>query len=318
MTTPTQSFGLPNLQSRAIRGFLFHELRAADDSGWPMACSGTVLPSDAPSETHVGIGAVPRMSKFEGERKAVRTSEQKQIVRNEDYEATLEVTADEVLFDHTTQVQKRISGLSQSYTEHWMDLLTDLLVAGESTACADTQFFFDTDHAQGKSGTQSNDLTSTVVSTTAVTAAEAEKALLQSVKACLGFKDDQGRPKNSGIRAFDILLPLDLFFPFTAALNAPFIADGTVGPRTAVAQVLGGWQFRLHVEPRLTSGVKFYTLASTGTALIRQEAQALEITMQDENSTLYHQKRLMQFGIFTKRGVGYGDWSQAVLTTLTT
>lgn len=315
MTTITKSFGLPSMQSRAIRTFLIQELRAAPDSGYPMAIAGSVIPSDQPIEEHVGIGAVPRMTKFEGERSRHRLREQKQIVRNEDYEASLEVTADEKIFNHTRQVEQRISGLAQSYTEHWQDLLADLLMLGDATtSIVDNKAFFANDHETGESGAQDNLLTFDASDHTDVTAAEAEKAMLLAAKQILSFKDDKGRVKNSGIRSFEIVVPLDLWVAFTMALKSPLIVDGN-GARPPVVASLGGWTFTLHVEPRLTSGVKFYTVASTGTALIRQEVGALDVTMQDENSPLYDEKRLMRFGIFAKRGVGYGDWSQAVQTT---
>lgn len=315
----TRTYGLPNLQQRTVEAFLVQELRNAPDSGWPMASAGPVRPSMQPMETYAGVGAAPGMTEFKGERSKTRLIEQVQTVINKDYEATLQVTGDEILFNKTGDVEKRIGELTQSYTEHWQDLLSDLLVAGEATTTTvDGKTYFATNHETGDSGAQDNDLSFTVVSTSDVTAAEAEKALMKAVEKCLGYKNDKGRPKNSGIRKFDIVVPMPLLFPFTQALKAPFIADGTVGPRTPISQVLGGWTFNLHAEPRLASAVKFYVVAGNGSAFIRQEAQKLEVTSQDRSSPLYHNKRLLEFGIFTKRGANYGDWSQCVLTTLTT
>ena len=39
---------------------------------------------------------------------------------------------------------------------HWASLLSTLIVNGESATCYDEQYFFDTDHSEGESGTQSN------------------------------------------------------------------------------------------------------------------------------------------------------------------
>ena len=38
-------------------------------------------------------------------------------------------------------------------------LINAALLAGESTVCFDGQYFFDTDHSEGDSGSQSNDIT---------------------------------------------------------------------------------------------------------------------------------------------------------------
>jgi phage major head subunit gpT-like protein len=65
---------------------------------------------------------------------------------------------------------------------------------GESQACFDGQFFYDTDHLWGDSGSQSNDLTSNVVTTNDPTAAELKIAFHAALIAMLGFKNDQGKP----------------------------------------------------------------------------------------------------------------------------
>ena len=40
---------------------------------------------------------------------------------------------------------------------HWL-MLTTLMIAGESSLCYDGQYFFDTDHSDGASGTLSNSI----------------------------------------------------------------------------------------------------------------------------------------------------------------
>ena len=73
-------------------------------------------------------------------------------------EATLEVLVDDIRRDKTGQVMTRVRELAERANSHWASLLSALIIAGESTACYDGQYFFDTDHAEGDSGTQDNDI----------------------------------------------------------------------------------------------------------------------------------------------------------------
>ena len=58
----------------------------------------------------------------------------------------------------------------------------------QSTACYDGQFFFDTDHAEGDSGTQSNDITNDIVTTTAPTASELQTSILLATQTILASR----------------------------------------------------------------------------------------------------------------------------------
>jgi phage major head subunit gpT-like protein len=112
-------------------------------------------------------------------------------IPNKDFEATLEVLRHELVRDKTGQIRVRISELARKAANHWQSLLTTLIMAGEAATlgtCYDGQFFFDTDHVEGDSGTQSNDITYNVTTTTAPTAAEMEQAILSGVQQIVGFQ----------------------------------------------------------------------------------------------------------------------------------
>lgn len=311
--------GLSSLHSRAVLGYMFHMLRGEPDSGWIQQVAGTVIPSNMDIETYAGLGATAPLRQWNGPRLARTIKDATYAIENIPYEGTIEVTGDEIRLDKTGQVQRRIDDLRVRYNEHWEQLLTTLILGGESGAaslCYDGQSFFDTDHPE--TGTnQSNDVGSNIGTPSDPTAAEMEAAIFQNVQAMLAFQDDQGQPCNSGLRSFTVMIPTNMLKAATAALNAPFIADGSVGPRTNVLTVLGGFQFLLSVNPRLTNNDRFYTFANTGSALIRQEQLAGMLGALDESSDHFFKHDRLQFGIFTKRGVGYGDWKQAILHTFT-
>jgi len=104
--------------------------------------------------------------------------------------------------------------------------LTTLIVNGASSVCYDGQYFFDNDHSEGDSGTQSNALSGAAATGTQPTAAEAEAALMACVAAILGYKDDQGEPMNEDAKAFRIMVPTVYLAPFAAVLGATTLPPG--------------------------------------------------------------------------------------------
>jgi phage major head subunit gpT-like protein len=106
-----------------------------------------------------------------------------------------------------------------------------VLEQGASSTCFDGQYFFDTDHAWGNSGTQSNSITSTVVSTSAPTVAEVKTAIRKMVKTMLAFKNDQGklynRPTVGRLNDLTLLVPLALRDLVYDALESELIGNST-------------------------------------------------------------------------------------------
>ena len=52
--------------------------------------------------------------------------------------------------------------LAERGRTHYASLLSTLIVNGATTVCYDGQYFFDTDHSEGASGTQSNKIDSDI------------------------------------------------------------------------------------------------------------------------------------------------------------
>jgi hypothetical protein len=157
----------------------------------------------------------PAMREWVGGRQAKGFRENGITIVNKRYEATLEVLLDEMRRDKTGQVMVRVAELAQRTNAHWAKLLSTLLIAGESAVCYDGQFFFDTDHAEGDSGAQDNDLSVDIAVTSAPTAGEMEGAILRLTQQILGFKDDQGEPMNEEARSFLVMVPVNMMRPLT-------------------------------------------------------------------------------------------------------
>jgi phage major head subunit gpT-like protein len=312
--------GASALSSRAIIGEFYATLEQDLGGMWVPGCSN-LFDSNQESETYKWLGQAPQMREWIGGRQAKALRDAGVTITNKTFEATLEVLLDEIRRDKTGQVMVRVRELAQRTNGHWAKLLTELLIAGESTACYDGQFFFDTDHSEHDSGTQSNDLTSDITTTTAPTAGEAETAILKSMEAIIGFKDDQGEPMNEGAKSFLVMVPVPFMSSFAGAIGSEIIVDASTSRTNRILTLgsLGGFTVELAVNARLTWTTKFATFRTDAEtrALIRQEEEGVTVDALAEGSEEEFKNKRHLYGVKAIRNVGYGYWQRACLTTFT-
>jgi phage major head subunit gpT-like protein len=306
--------GAGTLGSRAIIGEFYNKLEQNIGTSWINDVS-MLFQSNQESETYKWLGMAPGMREWVGGRNAKGFRENGITIANKTYEATMEVLLDEIRRDKTGQVMLRIAELAQRTNSHWASLLTTLIVAGTSGECYDGQYFFDTDHSEGDSGTLDNDLTGAAATGTQPTAAEAEAAVMACVTAILGFKDDQGEPMNEGASKFRIMIPAVFLSPFAAVLNNEFIASG----QSNIVKNIDGFSFTMTVNPRLTSGAIFYVFRADGQTkpFIRQEEEPVSLSAIAEGSELEFKENKHEYGVKAIRNVGYGYWQHACVYTFT-
>lgn len=306
-----------SLSSRAIIGEFYNTLEQNTGALWVPGTS-MLVQSNQESETYKWLGMAPAMREWVGGRLAKGFRDNGITITNKTFEATLEVLLDELRRDKAGQVMVRVRELAERTNAHWAKLLSTLIIAGESATCYDGQYFFDTDHAEGDSGTQSNDISYNAGTTTAPTASEMESAILENVQKLLSFKDDQGEPMNEEARSFLVMVPVPFMAASAAALKNPVITD-SVGSRTNTITSLGGFSFELAVNPRLTWTEKFAVFRTDGQtkAFIRQEEEGVTVSAIAEGSELEFKENKHLYGVKAIRNVGYGYWQHACLTTLT-
>jgi phage major head subunit gpT-like protein len=308
------------LSSRAIIGEFYNTLEQDLGSSWIDGTSN-LFNSNQESETYKWLGMAPAMREWIGGRQAKGFRENGITIVNKNFEATLEVLVDEIRRDKTGQVMVRVRELAERTNSHWAKLLTALIINGEATACYDGQYFFDTDHSEGDSGSQSNDISYDVATTTAPTSGEMESAILKSIEQMLGFKDDQGEPMNENARRFLVMVPVPFMSSAAGALGAQVIVDGSTSRSNRIMTMgsLGGFQIDLAVNARLTWTTKFATFRLDGQTkgLIRQEEEGVSIDAIAEGSELEFKEKKHHYGVKAIRNVGYGYWQRACLTTLT-
>jgi phage major head subunit gpT-like protein len=305
-----------SLSSRAIIGSFYHALEQNVGAAWidPISMQ---FQSNQESESYKWLGMSPMMREWVGGRQAKGFRENGVIIANKKFEATLEIPVDWIRRDKTGQIMVRVNDLARRANAHWASLLSALIIAGEAAVCYDGEYYFDTDHVEGDSGTQSNDISYDAVSTTAPTAAEMQTAILNSIQAIYGFKDDQGQPLNEDASSFLVMVPVPFLQAAGQALGAQVISS-TSNLITATGN-LGGFSVNLAVNPRLSWTTKFATFRTDGdvSAFIRQEEEPISVAAIAEGSELEFTDDVHQYGIKAMRNVGYGYWQKACLTTLT-
>ena len=179
--------------SRAIIGRFFAKLEEYMGKSWVDRVS-MLFTSDQESETYKWLGMSPAMREWLGGRHAHGFRENGVTITNKTFEATLEVMVDWLRRDKTGQIDIRIAELAQRAVGHWAKLLSTFIQNGTgatSSLCYDGQYFFDSDHSEGDSGTQLNLLAAAQVgalnvgTATTPTAIEAVKAIYGESKSWL-------------------------------------------------------------------------------------------------------------------------------------
>ena len=312
------------LSSRAVLGMYLEQLDSAKLPGWIDGVSN-LFTSDQASETYPFLGFTPEMREWVGGRQAKALSANEVTIINKHFEATLPVAIKDLRRDKTGQLEIRISEFIQEGQRHWEDLLSDFIIAAPSTTCYDGQFFFDTDHTEGESGTQDNDLS---VDISALSAAvhgsitdpsieEMQQSILKGIAAIMSFKDDRGRPRNSGARNFMVMVG-------TPTLWNKAIAATSTMLNSAIALNLNpnglqGMSVTVELNPRLsawTDSFAVFRVDSPIKALIRQSELEPNIEVLGEGSDHAFKHKEILIGVDAWRNCGYGVWQNACYVTM--
>jgi len=316
---------LNELSSRAIIGLYYKRLSQKTGMDWIEAISN-YFTSDQESETYKWIGQVPVMREWIGGRQAKGFTSNGLTIENKHFEGTLEIMTKDLRRDKTGQITTRINEFADRTNSHWAQILSKLIINGESTVCYDGQYYFDTDHVEGKSGTQSNKLQldlsdyaeqidgEKVGIATAPSEAAFRLAALRVIQQILSFKDDQGEPMNENASKFLIKVPTSMWHIAKAALAVPL----TVGGSTNTIKVMNELDISVAQNPRLPWSDKFavFRVDSAVKPLIRQEEEGVKLKAIAEGSELEFKHDKHWYGVDTWRNVGYGYWQHSCLAQL--
>lgn len=310
------------LSSRAIIGMYYARLESNPGMVWVDGVSN-LFGSDQASETYPFLGQSPMMREWVGGRQAKGLQANSVMLTNRHYEATLEIAVRDARRDKSGQIVARVNEFADRAIGHWASLVSTLLINAPSTVCYDGQYYFDTDHSEGNSGTQSNDITVTLASlpaavkgvATAPSMEQMQQAILAGIAQILSFKDNVGEPMNEDAKAFVVIVPVSLFLVASAAVSA--VTTGAL-QQNLNANLIAGLKIDVQMNPRLTWTDSFaiFRTDSPIKGFIRQSEMDVELKAKAEGSEFEFDNDAWQFGIDSWRTAGYGYWQRACYVTM--
>jgi phage major head subunit gpT-like protein len=320
--------GATGIGRRDIIGSFYAAVEAYRGADWTGAIS-MLFQSDQASEIYKWLGLPPALREWVGGRQAKGFSENGVTIVNKTWEATLGLPVDWIRRDKTGQIMVRINELAARATELDSKLLSLFIDAGGAATygtCYDGQYFFDTDHSEGDSGTQTNNLvvsdyaTLNVTTATAPTAAELNSAILSVIQHMFSFKDNEGEPMNANANSFIVMLPTNMAGSGIQAVNSPIIysSGGSYSNALAVAGGSMGFSVRPVVNPRLTDtdAIVVFRADAPAKPFILQEEEPLSVSSIAEGSEEEFKNNRHLYGVKRICNVGYGYWQYACKATL--
>jgi phage major head subunit gpT-like protein len=303
------------ITSRGVRGLILARLDTGDNS-WVNDIAMTMT-SDQSIETYAWLGSSPAMREFVGGRTPAELAENSFTITNKDYEGSIKIKLKDLRRDKLGMITARTNQLADRALDHPAALISKLLISGASKACYDSQYFFDTDHSEGKSGIQSNKITSIAAVITMPTVDEFSKAVLAAIQTIFGFKDDRGEPMNQSATEFQLQVPVAMM---GVALTAVTALLGTGGMSNILPALAGKFKLNVVPNPRLTWTDTFALLRTDEAAkpfILQQEGEPDVITL-DEASEYCRLNKECLFGIDWSGNVGFAYWQHAVQVTFAT
>ena len=315
---------MEKITSKGVIGYMKRMLAQDTGASW-INYVANKFSSTQSGEEYAWLGASPAMQEWIGQRKAKGLPEYSFEIKNKHYEATMEIPLRWMNRDKFGMIDARVAEMVERANGHWAKLLSTLIINGESTACYDGQYFFDTDHTEGSSGTQSNDIevdisglpASNAGTTTAPSVEEMQFAIFQAIQKMVTFKDDQGEPMNEAAREFLVMVPPTFIQAALQAIATPAQVDAS---QSAFSELKRDFAIRAVPNVRLSSWTTKFAVFRTDAAIkpfIMQDEKAVSIKAKAEGSDFEFDNDAHQYGIDAWRNVGYGRWQNACLVTLT-
>lgn len=263
----------------------------------------TIVPGEQDTETYAWLGSVPRMREFKDERLPAGLLEHDYTIKNKTWEASIAVERAAIEDDLYGQIKLRVQGLAREAKRHVDELIFTLLAGGFTSACYDGQYFFDDDHSEGESGTQSN------IGTDALAVDSLQAAITMMMK----FKDDRGKPL--GIVPDLLVVPPDLQWTAMELLNSAFYPEliaAAAGEQKLAANVLKG-RLDLVVSPYLTDTNNWFLLSTNGLVrpVILQSRIPVEFSALEGASEAGFIRDQYLYGVRARYNAGFGLWQTA-------
>ncbi len=281
---------------------------------YPMLSS--IVPSDGADEEYGMLGAIASVREWLGDRNWKTERAAKWTIENKLWELSHLIDRADLDDDRMGMHRLKMADMGRRAAKHPDKLLYALINAGESDSLGtsfDGQYFFDTDHEWGTSGSQSNDLSYVAATGTVPTIAEFKAAYNAATAALMTFKDDQGELLNDEI--FDANQQVVVVVP----LALQQIAHDALSVRTVAA---GGENFvitlpKIIATAGFTAGDEKFDVYKVDEPLMPYIFQAREALRRQMKNLTDIEEKAAKFMTEARYNMGYGAWWTAVRTTFT-
>lgn len=267
------------------------------------------VPSTTGQNDYAWLSKFPKMRLWIGE-KAVKSLEAfKYTIKNDDWEATVEVDRNDIEDDNLGIYGPQAQMAGESAKQLPDEIVSILADNAFVNKCHDGQYFVDTDHpvrkADGSSDSVSNKGTKVL---SAASLAAAQASLGDAEVAMMEFKDDEGRPL--GVKPNVLLVPPALKAIANVLMTTDRLEDGKANPYKGAFEVV--------VDLRLTSRTAWFLLDTTKPVkpFVYQERKAPVFVQQtDAQADDVFSRRKFKFGAEARAAGGYGFWQLAYGST---
>lgn len=307
---PITRADIPNLLTSGLRTEFMKGYETPMPDIYKQVCME--VPSGKDQEIYAWLGSTPKMSEWISERQLKGMLEHTFTIVNKDYEASIEVDRNALEDDQYGQIQLRAQQLGMEARRFYDERLATVIEA--NGICYDGQNFFDTDHSEGDSGTQSNSPAAS--STYTIDSAGDFLEVLKLVSSALAqFKDDKG--KHYGARPTAVMVPTSLEWQAKEAFDPMFRGGGETSETNWAKGAVS-----IIVNPFLTndsnpgySAVYWLDLSKPVKPFIFQNRKAPEFVALDKPDSyeLFMRKRII-YGVDSRFNMGFGDWKLAYKT----
>lgn len=270
--------------------------------------------SNKRSENYGWLGDTPQMKEWVSERTPKKLRENGFTIINKDYESTIEVDRNDIDDDLYGQHKLRVNAMGTAAMKFYDRRLTEVIELGTSTNCYDGQFFFDTDHSEGASGTQSN--APAASSTYTISDAEDAREVYKLVNAAMTtMKTDTG--ELAGVTLTHVMVPTAIAPTFREAFDPKVRGGGETSETNwakGLVQVIENPFMTVAAVPA-RSAVIWLDLSQAIKPFIWQNRKDPEFVAMDkpDSSALFMSKKIY-YGVDLRCNFGYGDWRLAYRT----
>lgn len=221
---------------------------------YPQVC--TEVQSTGRDEKYAMLGNMPGVREWIGDRKVKQLRAADFTIENKHWESTLGIAKRDIRDDRMGLYGPLLEQLAAEATHHPDELLFSLLENGGSTLCFDGQNFYDTDHAWGDSGTQSNIVSEDITTANDPTSTEFKAAFHAARTRMMTLKNDQGKYMNRSIFSkmsnFMVIVPPNMELAAREGLQAALVGGGNTNVVIDVPEIV--------TSPLLADDAKFHLL----------------------------------------------------------